>query len=99
MLCYLVRNLDWRWQSERAGTGLYAQRPRTKGSGSVDKPAETGDTWQHMGSPSLFVGLEALTAVTMKRTVSSDMTPCSQVEVYVSFGGTYILHLQGRRVG
>jgi hypothetical protein len=44
------------------------------------------------------VGLEVLTAVVMKSSVFLDITPCSPLEVSQCFGGTYRLHIQGRRI-
>jgi hypothetical protein len=38
---------------------------------------------------------EATAAVSLKRTVFRDITPCSPVEAYRRFGGTYCLHLHG----
>jgi len=34
----------------------------------------------------------------MKNTTFCDVTPCSLVEMYQRFGGTYCIHLQLRRV-
>jgi hypothetical protein len=44
-----------------------------------------------------LVGIEVLTAVVMKSTIFWDITPCSLLKVNRRFGGTYRLHLQGRR--
>jgi hypothetical protein len=44
------------------------------------------------------VGLEVLTAVIMKSTIFWDVTPCSPSSVNRSFGETYRLHLQGRKI-
>jgi hypothetical protein len=44
-----------------------------------------------------FVGFEVFTAVVMKSIIFWDMTPCSLLSVNRRFGGTYRLHLQGRR--
>jgi hypothetical protein len=41
--------------------------------------------------------LEVLTAVVMKSNIFWDITPCSPLKVNRRFGGTYRLHLQGRR--
>jgi hypothetical protein len=46
----------------------------------------------------IFVGFEVLTAVIMKSTIFWDITPCSLLRVNRRFGGTYCLHLQGRRI-
>jgi hypothetical protein len=43
------------------------------------------------------VASDVLTAVTMQSTVSWDVTPCIPVGVHRRFGGTYCLHIQGRR--
>jgi hypothetical protein len=43
------------------------------------------------------VGFEVLTAVFMKSIIFWDMTPCSPLSANRRFGGTYRLHLQGRR--
>jgi hypothetical protein len=44
-----------------------------------------------------FVGFEVFTAVVMKSIIFCDMTPCSPLSFNRRFGGTYRLHLQGRR--
>jgi hypothetical protein len=44
------------------------------------------------------VGSEVLTAVVMKSTILWDITPCSSLRVKRRFGGTYRLHLQGRKI-
>jgi hypothetical protein len=41
------------------------------------------------------VGFEAVRAVSLKNTVFFDMTSCNIVEVYLYFGRTCCLHLQG----
>jgi hypothetical protein len=41
---------------------------------------------------------EVLTAVVMKSTVLWDIRPCSPLKVNQRFGGTYRLHIQGRRI-
>jgi hypothetical protein len=46
----------------------------------------------------ILVGFEVLTAVVMKNTIFMDITPCSPLKVNRRFGGTYRLHLQGRRI-
>jgi hypothetical protein len=43
------------------------------------------------------VGFEVFTAVVMKSIIFWDITPCSLLSFNRSFGGTYHLHLQGRR--
>jgi hypothetical protein len=43
------------------------------------------------------VGFEVSTAVVMKSIIFWDMTPCSLLRCNRRFGGTYRLHLQGRR--
>jgi hypothetical protein len=43
------------------------------------------------------VGFEALTAVVMTSTIFWDITPCIPLSVNRRFGGTYRLHLQGRK--
>jgi hypothetical protein len=45
----------------------------------------------------LLVGVEVFTAVVMKSITFWDMTPCSLLSANRRFGGTYRLHLQGRR--
>jgi hypothetical protein len=47
-----------------------------------------------------IVGFKVLSAVTMKSrpTVLWDLAPCSPVEVYRHFGGTFCFSLQGRKV-
>jgi hypothetical protein len=44
------------------------------------------------------VGFEVLTAVVMKITIFWDIMLCSPLNVNRHFGGTYHLHLQGRRM-
>jgi hypothetical protein len=44
------------------------------------------------------VGFEVLTAVVMKSTAFWDITQCSLLKVNRRFGGTYCLHLQGRKL-
>jgi hypothetical protein len=44
-----------------------------------------------------YVGFEVSTAVVMKSIIFWDMTPCSLLSCNRRFGGTYRLHLQGRR--
>jgi hypothetical protein len=44
-----------------------------------------------------FVGFEVFTAVVMKSIIFWDMKSCSPLSVNRRFGGTYRLHLQGRR--
>jgi hypothetical protein len=44
-----------------------------------------------------FRGSEVLTAVVMKSIIFWDITPCSPLSVNRRFGGTYRLHLQGRK--
>jgi hypothetical protein len=44
----------------------------------------------------LVVGFEVITAVTVKCNIIWDVTPCSVVNVYRRFGGTYCPDLQDR---
>jgi hypothetical protein len=44
-----------------------------------------------------FTGYEGLTAVVMKSSIFWDITRCSPFQVNRRFGGTYHLHLQGRK--
>lgn len=44
------------------------------------------------------VGLQVLTEMAMNNTVFWGVTPCSLIEVYRRFRGTYCLHLQGQGV-
>jgi hypothetical protein len=46
----------------------------------------------------LIVGFEVLTAVVMKSIIFWGITQCSLLKVIGRFGGTYRLHLQGRRI-
>jgi hypothetical protein len=46
----------------------------------------------------LLVGFEVLTVVVMKSTIFWDIKLCSLLKVNRRFGGTYRLHLQGRRI-
>jgi hypothetical protein len=41
---------------------------------------------------------EVLTAVVMKSNIFWNITPCSPLKINRSFGGTYHLHLQGRKI-
>jgi hypothetical protein len=45
-----------------------------------------------------YVGVEVLTVVTMKNTVSLDITPGNLIEVYRRLGATYCLCLQSLRM-
>jgi hypothetical protein len=45
----------------------------------------------------IYVGFEVFTVVVMKSIIFWDMTPCSPLSSNRRFGGTYRLHLQGRR--
>jgi hypothetical protein len=45
-----------------------------------------------------FVGFVVLKALVKESSVFSDVTPCSLLKVNRRFGGTYRLHLQGRRI-
>jgi hypothetical protein len=45
-----------------------------------------------------YVGLEVLTAVVLKSTIFWDVMSCSPLRVNWRFGGTYHLHLQGRKI-
>jgi hypothetical protein len=53
-------------------------------------------------NPSPFIKhnheFEVLKAVVMKNTIFRDITPCIPLKVNRRFGGTYRLHLQGRRI-
>jgi hypothetical protein len=60
--------------------------------------------YPHCGSTTGFFelvsyceGFEVLTAVIMKSTIFWDIKPCSPLSVNRKFGGTYHLHLQGRK--
>jgi hypothetical protein len=46
---------------------------------------------------SKYIPFKVFTAVVMKSTIFWDITPCSLLSVNRRFGGTYRLHLQGRR--
>jgi hypothetical protein len=46
----------------------------------------------------IYVGFEVFTAVVLKSIFFWDMTPCSALSGTRRFGGTYRLHLQGRRI-
>jgi hypothetical protein len=45
-----------------------------------------------------YEGFEVLTAVVTKSSIFWDITPCSPLKVKRRFGGTYRIHLQGRRI-
>jgi hypothetical protein len=49
-------------------------------------------------SDRFLLWFEVLTAVVMKSSVFWDITPCNPLSVNRRFGGTYRLHLQGRRI-
>jgi hypothetical protein len=44
-----------------------------------------------------YLGFEVVTAVVMNDTIFWYITPCGLLSVDRSFGGTYRLHLQGRK--
>jgi hypothetical protein len=50
-----------------------------------------------MNNDNIHVGFEVFTAVVMKSVIFWEMTPCSALSFNRRFGGTYRLHLQGRR--
>jgi hypothetical protein len=50
------------------------------------------------GLGSTCAGYEVLTASVMKSAIFLDIMPCSPLKVNRRFGGTYRLHLQGRRI-
>jgi hypothetical protein len=52
---------------------------------------------EHINQQSASVGFEVFTAVVMKTIIFWDMTLCSPMSFNRRFGGTYRLHLQGRR--
>jgi hypothetical protein len=54
-------------------------------------------TYIHNGV-SYYVGFEVLPAVFIKSIIFWSITPCSPLKVNRHFGGTYRLHLQGRRI-
>jgi hypothetical protein len=45
-----------------------------------------------------YVGFEGFTAVVLTSTIILDITPCSPLRSNRRFGGTYRLHLQGRKI-
>jgi hypothetical protein len=45
-----------------------------------------------------YVRFEIFTAVTMKNAVFCDVAPCRSCKINRRFGGTYRLHLQGRKI-
>jgi hypothetical protein len=45
-----------------------------------------------------FIGFEVFTVVTMKNIVFWDVGPCRSCKINRRFGGTYRLHLQGRKI-
>jgi hypothetical protein len=47
----------------------------------------------------ILVRFQILTTMTMKNTISCNVTPCNLVEIYWRFAGTYCLRIQSRRVG
>jgi hypothetical protein len=44
------------------------------------------------------VGFEVFTVVTVKNAVFWDVAPCRSCEMNRHFGGTYRLHLEGRKI-
>jgi hypothetical protein len=46
----------------------------------------------------LVIGFEVLIPVVLKRSIFWNITPCSPLKVNRCFGGTCLLHLQGRRL-
>jgi hypothetical protein len=48
--------------------------------------------------PKGLKGVEVLTAVSMRRPISLDITPCSPFKIKRHFGGICKFHLQGRRI-
>jgi hypothetical protein len=55
-------------------------------------------SWWSKPNPKIFLlGFEVFTAVVMKSIIFWDVMPCSLFSCNRSFGGTYRLHLQGRR--
>jgi hypothetical protein len=56
-----------------------------------------GVTFQTNQTSKYCVGFEVLTAVAMQSTIYWDITPCSPLSVNRRFGGTYCLHLHGRK--
>jgi hypothetical protein len=51
----------------------------------------------HIKTFCIHAGFEVLTAVVMNNTTFWDITPCSPLSVNRRFGGTYRLHLHGRK--
>jgi hypothetical protein len=51
----------------------------------------------HLNEKFFKEGSEVLTTVVIKSTIFWDITPCSPFKVNQRLGGTYRLHLQGRR--
>jgi hypothetical protein len=45
----------------------------------------------------LIVGFEVFTAVVLKSIFFWDMTPCSPLNVNRRFGGTYHIHIRGKK--
>jgi hypothetical protein len=56
--------------------------------------------WLQLSYKTMFqsVGFEILTAVVMKSAIFWDITPYNPLKVSQRLGGTYRLHLQGRRI-
>jgi hypothetical protein len=54
--------------------------------------------WLNIALLITFAGYEVFTAVVMKSIIFWDMTPCSPLSFNRRFGGTYHLHLLGRRI-
>jgi hypothetical protein len=59
------------------------------------RPSELGNSnWKYRYEFPTFV----LTAVVMKNSIFSELTPCSQLKVNRHFVGTFLLKLQGRTI-
>jgi hypothetical protein len=59
--------------------------------------ASLGELQPGLLEDEIGVGFEVFRAVVMKSIFFWDMTPCSLLSFNRRFGGTYHLHLQGRR--
>jgi hypothetical protein len=64
---------------------------------SIVQPVAKSLYWLRYPDHIEYLGFEVFTAVVMKSIFFWDMTPCSPLSCARRFGGTYRLHLQGRR--
>jgi hypothetical protein len=83
---YIIRVIKW-------------TRISCEGHIALMRGHDTGIIWNHYSHYyyCYCVGFDVLTAVVMKSSIFWDITPCSSLKDNRHFGGTYRLHLHGRR--